>query len=126
MIRSFLRIYSHLLNKFLMGNFCAIQSTRTRERSYIYKYSLKIQIRLEKNWAITIRLYIVGNKAKGWISTRVLKESKARQIFVFLKHPFWDSPFWLNTDNIPWWKLFLKSLNLRMFFRGILKTFLNI
>ena len=73
--------------------------------------------------------HIVGNKAKGRISKRVFQENKARQIFrktnisyslirtrayqgvrnvrfsenlacfVFLKHPFWDSPFCLITDD---------------------------
>ena len=60
-----------------------------------------------------------GNKTKGRISKRVFQENKARQIFrktyqgvrnvrfsenlacfVFLKHPFWDSPFCLITDEI--------------------------
>ena len=60
----------------------------------------------------------VGNKAEGRISQRVFHENKARQIFwkkktfltpfpfsenlacfVFLKHPFWDSPFCLITDK---------------------------
>ena len=66
-------------------------------------------------------LKIAGNKAKGWISKRVFQENKARQIFqkrtfltpcrnvrfsenlgcfVFLKQPFWDSPFCLITDEI--------------------------
>ena len=49
-----------------------------------------------------------GNKAKGRISKRVFQESKARQnicfseilaCFAFLKHPFWDSPFCLITDD---------------------------
>ena len=63
--------------------------------------------------------FFVGNKAKGRISKRVLQENKARQIFrktnisyplirfsenlacfVFLKHPFWDSPFYLITDDM--------------------------
>ena len=64
----------------------------------------------------------MANKTKGRISKRVLRENKARQIFrktnmrirgvrnvrfsenlacfVFLKHPFWDSPFCLITDEI--------------------------
>ena len=69
----------------------------------------------------------VRNKAKGQISKRVFQENKARQIFrkmnisyllihtrkfayqevrntrfsenLFLKHPFWDSPFFLITDG---------------------------
>ena len=57
----------------------------------------------------------VGNKTKGRISKRVFQENKARQIFwktnisypfirtrtcfVFLKHPFWDSPFCLITNE---------------------------
>ena len=76
----------------------------------------------------------VGNKIKGWISKRVLQENKARQIFrktnisyplirtrtyqgvrnvcfsenlacfVFLKHPFWDSPISLINNGLftPW------------------------
>ena len=64
--------------------------------------------------------YFVGNKAKGQISKRVFPKNKARQIFwktnmsyplihwyvenlacyVFLKHPFWDSPFCLITDDL--------------------------
>ena len=50
----------------------------------------------------------VGNKAKGQISKRVFQEKKVNQIFrnkifqiltfVFLKHPFLDSPFCLITD----------------------------
>ena len=69
---------------------------------------------------------LVGNRAKGRISKRVFQENKARQIFrktnisyplirtqvrnvrfsenltcfVFLKHPFWDSPFCLITDEL--------------------------
>ena len=70
----------------------------------------------------------VGNKVKGRISKRLFQENKARQIFrktniscplirtpqrvgdvrfsknlacfVFLKHPFWDSPFCLITDEL--------------------------
>ena len=72
----------------------------------------------------------VGIKAKGWISERVFQENKASQIFrktnishtlirtcmyqgvrnvpfsenlmcfVFLKHPFWDSPFCFSTDEL--------------------------
>ena len=75
---------------------------------------------------VVIRRDCVGNKAKGRISKRVFQESKARQIFrktnisyplcayqgvrnirfseivacfVFLKHPFWDSSFWLITED---------------------------
>ena len=70
---------------------------------------------------IQIPLQFVGNKAKGRISKQVFQENKARQIFrktnisyplirtrkisenlayfVFLKHPFWDSPFCLITDE---------------------------
>ena len=73
---------------------------------------------------------IVGDKAKGRISKRVFQENKARQIsqktnisyllirtcayqgvrnvsfsenlacFVFLKHPFWNSPFCLIADVV--------------------------
>ena len=72
----------------------------------------------------------VGNKAKGQILKRVFQENKPRQIFrktnisyylirtrtyqmckkclflgkfgvlCFLKHPIWDSPFWLITDDV--------------------------
>ena len=58
-------------------------------------------------------MQIVGNKAKGRISKRLFQENKARQIFrktknfsenlacfVFLKHPFSNSPFCLITDEI--------------------------
>ena len=75
-------------------------------------------------------LQVVGNKAKRRISKRVFQENKARQIFrktnisyslirtrayqgvrnvrfsenlacfVFLKYPFWDSPFCLITDEV--------------------------
>ena len=83
---------------------------------------------LQKSWVGSI--YIVGNKPKGQISKWVFEENKARQIFwktnipdslicacayqgvrnvrfsenlacfVFLKHPFWDSPFCLITNNM--------------------------
>ena len=73
---------------------------------------------------------IVGNKAKGWTSKRVLKQSApnfpktnifypvirtracayqgVRNVpfpenlacFVFLSHPFWESPFFLITGDI--------------------------
>ena len=63
---------------------------------------------------------IVGNKAKGRISTRVFQENKSRQFsknehflppdtenfsenlacFVFLKHQFWVSPFCFITVAI--------------------------
>ena len=50
---------------------------------------------------------IVGNKAKGRISKRIFQENKAQQnfsenlaCFVFLKHPFWDLPFYLITDKM--------------------------
>ena len=73
---------------------------------------------------------IVSNRAKGWISKRVFQEKKAREIsqktnipslligtptyqgvknvffsenlacYVFLKHPFWDPPFYFITDDI--------------------------
>ena len=82
-------------------------------------------------------LQFVGNKAKGRISKRVFEENKARQIFpktnisyplirtcayqgvrnvrfsenlacfVFLKRPFWDSPFCLITDEFT---LFVRHL----------------
>ena len=68
-------------------------------------------VTLRKNYENFI---FVGDKAKGQISKRVFQENKARQIFrktnisnplirthacfVFLKHPFWDSPFSLITD----------------------------
>ena len=63
----------------------------------------------------------VGNRAKGRISKRVFQENKAHQIFlktnisyppdtplfsenvawfIFLKHPFWDSPFCLIADEL--------------------------
>ena len=75
-------------------------------------------------------LYFDGNKAKGRISKRAFQGNKARQIFqktnisypliptrtyqgvrnvrftenlmyfVFLKHPFWDSPFCFITDDL--------------------------
>ena len=70
----------------------------------------------------------VGNKAKGGISKRVFQENKARQIFqkanisyppdahvrfsenlacfVFSKHPFWDSPFCLISDDL--WQMIEK------------------
>ena len=65
--------------------------------------------------------HFLGNKAKGWILKRVLQENKVRQIFqeanifyplrnvrfsenltcfVFLKHAFGDSPFYLITVNL--------------------------
>ena len=69
-------------------------------------------------WKIDIAsTYFVGNKAKGQISKRVFQENKTGQIFrkmkisyplirtrtlvcfVFLKHPFSDSPFSLITDD---------------------------
>ena len=69
--------------------------------------------------------YFVSSKTKGRISKKVFQENKALQIFrktnisyplicirvppvhfwenfacfVFLKHPFWDSPFYLITDD---------------------------
>ena len=69
-------------------------------------------------WKIDIAsTYFVGNKAKGQISKRVFQENKTGQIFrkmkisyplirtrtlvcfVFLKHPFSDSPFSLITND---------------------------
>ena len=65
-----------------------------------------------------VRVKIVGNKEKGRNSIQVFQENKALQIFrayqgvrnvhfpenlacfVFLKHPFWDSPFSLITDEM--------------------------
>ena len=66
----------------------------------------------------------VGNKAKGRISKRVFQEAKHAEIsekqtfltpwyahvcfseilacFAFLKHPFWDSLFYLTTDELVW------------------------
>ena len=63
----------------------------------------------------TCLTHFVGNKPKGRISKRVIQENKARQIFrktnisyplknlacfVFLKHPFWNSPICLITDDL--------------------------
>ena len=51
----------------------------------------------------TFRVDIVGNIAKWWISKRVFQVnvcfSENLTCFVFLKHPFWDSPFCLITDQ---------------------------
>ena len=49
-------------------------------------------------WSLISLVQFVVNKAKGRISKRVFQENKARQIF--LKHPFWDSPFCLITDEL--------------------------
>ena len=80
---------------------------------------------------------IVGYKPKGWISKRVFRENKTCQIFrktnisrtcayqrvrnvrfsenltcfVFLKHPFWDLPFCLITNEISWWKFWWKIVS---------------
>ena len=75
-------------------------------------------------WRKNLRLYSSIIKQKGRISKRVFQENKAPQIFrktdiscayqgarnvrflenwacvVFLKHPFWDSPFCLITDAL--------------------------
>ena len=75
-------------------------------------------------WRKNLRLYSSLIRQKGRISKRVFQENEARQIFrktdiscayqgarnvcflenwaclVFLKHPFWDSPFCLITDAL--------------------------
>ena len=43
---------------------------------------------------------IVGNKANGQISKRVLRENKTRQIFQKTNVSYPDSPFCLITDDI--------------------------
>ena len=91
-------------------------------------------------WGITVKksekwqtLLFICKKSKGRFSKRVFQENKARQIFwktnifypldkhtyknlicfVFLKNPFWDSPFCLITD---------KLLNPCYFFHWFFKT----
>ena len=84
---------------------------------HVWRYILARKIKLIFEFA--------GNKAKERISKRVFQENKARQIFlkndisyplistrtcayqgvrnacfVFLKYPFWDSPFCLITDEL--------------------------
>ena len=71
-----------------------------------------------------LNLYFVGNTPKERISKRVFQENKATFLtsirtctyqrvrnvrfsenlacFFFLKHPFWDSPYWLVNDDFLW------------------------
>ena len=95
----------------------------------------------------------VGNKVKGRISKRVFQESKARQIFrktsisypltrtcayqgirnvcfseilacfAFLKHPFWDSPFCLVTDDNTYYSSMVKIIISKVYWILSFKTF---
>ena len=51
--------------------------------------------------------HLVGNKAKGRTSKWVLQENAQNfpkndhlTCFIFLSHSFWDTPFWLTTDDL--------------------------
>ena len=75
---------------------------------YSHKVVFTIAVKLTTQHDLKCKMYFVGNKAKGRISKRTCTCA-----FVFLKHPFWDSPFCLTTD-----KLSLAQVN-----KGIINLF---
>ena len=106
--------FTSFLMPFISFNFRIIESTNLEKSSKMLIWAQKFYCH-----------YIVGNKEKGWISTRAFQENKTGQIFrktnmctcaykearnirfsknltcfVSLKHPFWDAPFCLTTNKI--------------------------
>ena len=88
---------------------------------WVAKYffmGLIVKARTKKKIIKKIENEVIGNKGKGRIWKRVFQENKAHQstcayqgvrnfhfsenlaCFVFLKHPFWDLPFSLITDEV--------------------------
>ena len=76
-----------------------------------------VHLKNEKNTSSVIRekgcvsVCISGFYACAYQRIRNVRFLENLACFVFLKHPFWDSPFWLISDNLSVWIKLLDYLH---------------
>ena len=76
-----------------------------------------VHLKNEKNTSSVIRekgcvsVCISGFYACAYQRVRNVRFLENLACFVFLKHPFWDSPFWLISDNLSVWIKLLDYLH---------------